>query len=75
MCASAGSKPAAGAKHQIDGERGSTAKPEQRQQFSPNPWERRGWEREARKELALAFYARGVLSLGKTVELAETSRM
>ena len=34
-----------------------------------------GWERAAKKELALAFYARGVLSLGKAVELAETSRM
>lgn len=31
--------------------------------------------REAKKELALAFYARGFLSLGKAVELAETTRM
>ncbi|MBN8458277.1 MAG: UPF0175 family protein [Verrucomicrobia bacterium] len=29
---------------------------------------------EAKKELALAFYARGFLSLGKAVELAETTR-
>jgi predicted HTH domain antitoxin len=33
------------------------------------------WSREAKKELGLAFYARGFLSLGKAVELAETSRM
>lgn len=33
------------------------------------------WVHEARKELALAFYARGFLSLGKAVELAETTRM
>lgn len=31
--------------------------------------------REAKKELALAFYARGFVSLGKAVEIAETSRM
>lgn len=33
------------------------------------------WEREAKKELALAFYARGFVSLGKAVGIAETSRM
>ena len=31
--------------------------------------------REAKKEIALAFYARGFVSLGKAVEIAETSRM
>lgn len=30
---------------------------------------------EARKELALAFYVRGFVSLGKAVELAGTTRM
>ncbi len=32
-------------------------------------------EDEARKELALAFYGRGILSCGKACELAGTSRM
>lgn len=33
------------------------------------------WESEARKELALAFYARGLLSAGKATELSRVSRM
>ena len=33
------------------------------------------WAGEVKKELALAFYERGVLSLGKAVELAEVTRM
>lgn len=32
-------------------------------------------QNEARKELALAFYARGFVSLGKAVELAGTTRI
>jgi len=33
------------------------------------------WEFEARKELALAFYARGLFSIGKAAELAAATRM
>jgi predicted HTH domain antitoxin len=33
------------------------------------------WENEARKEVALGFYARGLISLGKAVEMSGASRM
>lgn len=33
------------------------------------------WESEVRKEIALAFYERGLLSAGKATELSKVSRM
>ncbi len=33
------------------------------------------WETEARKEVAMGFYARGLISLGKAVEMSGASRM
>jgi predicted HTH domain antitoxin len=43
--------------------------------LAASPLPKVDWENEARKELALAFYARGLLSAGKATEWSGVSRM